>query len=322
MAVISLRRWDDFADEERTNNWEPTATYHEKLEENETQDAQPEIQEIGYGKEMLKIFGTIVFCSIVLLFTYVLAHSILLTLQFVVALLLIPYVRGLNKEQTIEETTAEPDCPICMGIEFALVDELTEMEEAGEITSEESNTIMSILDDYYPSSGFCCEDGFTLKMKKYHIEQFQEQWEEERRKYIEENGQISHKEFTREDGTIDIELAYKHFKGDIPYDAFNDDTPKEWLVKLDKAVFNYRKKNDPQLIQKRHEKAVLLWKCKGLAKECYEKAVERAKEDKENVRQIVRKDDSNDNGNKFVETVTDFIFIYIFAGFLINFFIN
>lgn len=176
-----------------------------------------------------------------------------------------------DEEQTIEETTAEPDC---FDIEFALVDELTEMEEAGEITSEESNTIESILDDYYPSSGFCCVDGFTLKMMKFH----QEQWEEERRKYIEENGQISHKEFTREDGTIDIELAYKHFKGDIPNYAFNDDTPKEWLVKLDKAIFNYRKKNDPQLIQKRHEKAVLLWKCKGLAKECYEKAVERAKE--------------------------------------------
>lgn len=314
MAVISLRRWDDVADEERTNNWEPTVTYHEKLEENETQDAQPEIQEIGYGKEMLKIFGTIVFCSIVLLFTYVLAHSILLTLQFVVALLLIPYVRGLDKEQTIEETTAEPDCPDCLEIDFALEDELTEMEAAGEITSEESDTIVSILD-----AGFCLVDGFTLKMMKSHQEQLQEQLEEERRKYIEENGQISHKEFTREDGTIDIELAYKHFKGDIRNYAFNDDTPKEWLVKLDKAIFNYRKKNDPQLIQKRHEKAVLLWKCKGLAKECYEKAVERAKE---NVRQRVRKDDSNDNGNKFVETVTAFIFIYIFAGFLIILFNN
>ena len=276
MAVISLRRWDDFADEERTNNWEPTVTYHEKLEENETQDAQPEIQEIGYGKEI------------------------------------------------IEETTAEPDCPDCpdcLEIDFALVDELTEMEAAGEITSEESDTIVSILDDYYPysSSGFCCVDGFTLKMIKFHQEQLQEQWEEERRKYIEENGQISHKEFTREDGTIDIELAYKHFKGDIRDYAFNDDTPKEWLVKLDKAIFNYRKKNDPQLIQKRHEKAVLLWKCKGLAKECYEKAVERAKE---NVRQRVRKDDSNDNGNKFVETVTYFIFIFIFAVFLIILFNN
>ena len=265
MAVISLRRWDDVADEERTNNWEPTVTYHEKLEENETQDAQPEIQEIGYGKEI------------------------------------------------IEETTAEPDCPDCLEISFALEDELTEMEAAGEITSEESDTIVSILD-----SGFCLVDGFTLKMMKSHQEQLQEQWEEERRKYIEENGQKSHKEFTREDGTIDIELAYKHFKGDIRNYAFNDDTPKEWLVKLDKAIFNYRKKNDPQLIQKRHEKAVLLWKCKGLAKECYEKAVERAKE---NVRQE-SENDSNDNGNKFVETVTYFIFIFIFALFLIILFNN